>query len=297
MRENNCEDFFTFLIEKRGFELPKGLSVPMDIPSQAILQDFIQADQKRLPGRESFLNLIPQRPYPECAGSGKEKVVQPQASMGPGFSNRLLEQPEKYISSKTKTTTIMENVIAAIVTEKQALDKNYIRFVINEEVARNVVAFCEDQIINGNGNQVTGLLSVGGVDSAVRSGDENSTRFYCRALREYTNSVGRTPTHIILPYTAILELLTEQNMALAALGFPNKLFGIPIIESNAVPEAHGLIIAVDEIFLSSCPGMEWEFRYVDSEARNRNLARICLGCKINLVIKHSKTIKKLDLGN
>ena len=291
----NCEDFFTFLTENRGFELPEKLLVPMGIPSQAVLQDFIQADQKLLPGQESFLSLIPQRLYPEGADSGKEEVVQPLASRGPGFSNRLLEQPEKYASSKVKTTMILEGVIAAIVTTDQALDKNYIRFVINEEVARNVVAFCEDRIINGNGSQGTGLLDVGGANPTKILGNENRIRFYCRALREYANSARRAPTHIVLPYTEILELLMEQNKALAAPGFPNKLFGIPIIESNAVPEAQGLILAIDEIFLSSYPSMKWEFGHIDSEARNRDLATICLGCKINLAIKCSKAIKKLDL--
>ena len=291
----NCEDFFTFLAEKRGFELPEGLSLPMDISSQAILQDFIQADQKRLPGRESFLSLIPQRLYPEGAESWREEVVQSHASMEPGFSSKLLKKPKKYIPSEAKETTILKGVIAAIVTTEQALDKNYIRFVINEEVARNVVAFCEDRIINGNGNQATGLLSVGGANPAARSGDENRTRFYCRALQEYTNSAGRAPTHIVLPYTAILELLAEQEIALAAPGSPSKLFGIPIIESNAISEAHGLILAVDEIVLASYPGLQWEFRHVDSEARNLDLARICLRCKMNLIIKHSKAIKKISL--
>ena len=176
------------------------------------------------------------------------------------------------------------------------------RHIFNEEVPPNVVASCEDQLINGNGDGITGLLHASGATSCEggdryqREPGSDITRvgFLRQELQSYASRTGRRPTHIILPYAEMLELVVSgRRMANAARGFTNNLFGVPIIESKAVPEGHGLIIASDEIVLASSPGLEWEFGHSNSELESLDLSAIILKCKMGLLIKRPETIVRL----
>ena len=232
------------------------------------------------------------------------QVVQPHIAGMPGFSNNPLAQPEHY--KEVQTTMAWKDVLAAMVSKEQAKDTSYIRHIFNEDVPRNVVASCEDQLINGNGAGITGLFNVGDAlsvasdDRSKDAGRVELTRafFYYNALQIYVGRTGRKPTHIILPYTEILQLLAAgQRVPKATQIFPNRLFGVPVIESHAIPEGRGLMIAADEIVLASSPGLEWEFGHSNDELEERDLSAIFLKCKMGLLIKRPETIARLSLNN
>ena len=282
--------------------MPEDVAQRKDTTSQGSLQDFIDLAQEAKSGQASLLNLVHQ--LREDESNRVAQVVQPHAAGTPGFSNNPLEQPEQY--KEVQAAMARRDVLAAMVTKEQAKDTSHIRHIFNEEIPRNVVASCEDLIINGIGDGITGLFHVGDALSFASeehyetAGGCNQSRalFYYHTLQMYANRAGRMPTHIILPYTEILQLLTSgQRAPNAARVFPNKLFGVPVIESNAIPEGRGLIIAADEIVLASSPGLEWEFGHSNNELEARGLSAIMLKCKMGLLIKRPETIARLSLDN
>lgn len=294
------EFYYSLFTEFRilGHEMPEDVAQRKDIKSQGSLQDFIDIAHEAKSDQVSLLSLVHQ--LREDESNRVAQVVQPHVAGMPGFSNNPLAQPEKY--QEVQTTMDWKEVLAVMVTKEQAKDTNHIRHIFNEEVPRNVVASCEDQLINGNGDGITGLLHASGAISPTFEEsyeespgcDISRVAFLRNELQSYASRTGRKPTHIILPYPEILELAASgQRMANAARGFPNKLCGVPIIESKYVPEGRGLIIAADEIVLASSPGLEWEFGHSNSELEAHDLSAIILKCKMGLLINRPETLVQL----
>lgn len=280
---NEGPEFYASL----GIELPEIVSQGERIKSPGSLRDFLKTAPKT-----TLSSLVYKSP------SSRGQVVQPCDSGKPGFSNKPLAQLEQYTPCEVQATMAWKSIIAAVVTREQAQNEKYIRHIFNADVPRNIVAACEDQLINGSESKFTGLLQASDADHLGLN--EKRLDFFYKVLEEYAGRAGRMPTHIILPYTEILKLLMskQQRMTYAAQGFRHKLFdvfGVPVIESTAIPENRGLIIAVDEIVLASPPGLEWEFGYSNSELEARDLSAIILKCKMGLLIKRPETIRQLYL--
>ena len=282
--------------------MPDDVSQREDTKSRGNLQDFIDVAQEAQSGQLSLLNLVHQ--LREGESNRVTQVVQPHAAGTPGSSNNPLAQPEQ--CKEVQATMAWKSVVAAMVTKEQARDTGDIRHIFNEDVPRNVVAACEDQLINGNGAGITGLFNVGDALSVASDDDlgeneeRNQTRatFYYHALQMYISRARRKPTHIILPYTEIIQLLPQgQKVLNTARVFPNKFLGMTVIGSKAVPEGRGLMIAADEIVLASSPGLKWEFGHSNDELESQDLSAIILKCKMGLLIKRPETIARLSLNN
>ena len=300
MNESLIEDFYSSLI-KSGINLPEIVSQEKDAQSQGSLQDFIEIARETSSDRF----LLPSLAHQLFEGTDKvAQVVQPYAFGAPGFSNELVEQLKEDPPNKIKETMAKRNIVAAVVLKKQADNKDYIRHIINEDVPRNVVASCEDQIINGNKSGAKGLLHA---DEAVSythsdalpnfiSNDASRIPFYYHTLRAYASKANRMPTHIILPHMEIMRILDSvKTTAYATQEFPNKLFGIPVIESKFIQEGRGLMLAVDEILLASSPDLEWQFGCSTNALKSRGLSAIILKCKMGLLINRPETIFRLTL--
>lgn len=296
MKEQPIPKLLSLLTKEREFELPEDVSRKKLVASEGSLKDVIRfARTKNKSGAYWLLSLILTR---FGGASTRAQIIQPHAAGMPGFANKPLAQPEQYIPSKARPTMARQSVVAAVVSKEHAKDERYIRSIINNEVPNNVVASCEDLLINGNGSKFKGLLHTS--DEERLGMNEERLDFFYKILGEYASRAGRMPTHIILPYTEILKLLTsrQQRMAYAAQGFRLKMFevfGVPVIESDAIPENHGLVIAADEIVLYLPSGLKWKFGHSNNELKACGLATIMLEFEMGLMIKRPETIRQLYL--
>lgn len=285
---------FDFLTQKLELELPEDVSRKKLMASEGSLRDVIRfARTKNKSGAHLLLSLILTRFGETCT---RAQIVQPHASGRPGFANKPLAQPEQYAPSEVRATMAQQSVLAAVVDKEQAKDERYIRSIINNEVPNNVVASCEDLLINGTGSKFKGLLHA---SDEERIGPEEQIDFFYKVLEDYASRAGRMPTHIILPYKEILKLLTSrQRIAFAAHGFRGhmlEVFGVPVIESDAIPENHGLVVSADEIVLALPSGLKWKFGHSNNELKAHGLAAIMLEFEMGLMIKRPETIRRLYL--
>ncbi len=289
----NFKDFCSSHM-KIGLGLLEDESQVAEIETQGSLQDFINAHHTYMPGRALLLDLVQQFPCRMEPGDDLQLVIKDSASRMPGFSNK---SPGNFACTSQETMGLQE-VIAALVIKKYEQDENYQRHIIAEDIVRNIVAYCEDKLINGCEDKIKGLLNVCGTLSTKREEKETRKEFYCRALKEYVSNAGRTPTHIVLPFKEILQFhVDQQDGACVCIerteqGFSNKLFGIPVISSDALSGEHGLILAVDDIVLASSPGLKWEFIRGYGNLGCGGMA-ILLSFTMGLLVKRPGTVAKL----
>ena len=258
------------------------------VGTQVSLLDFISAPRTPVPGRVLLLDIV-QKLLCKAEADTSISISEPHISKEPGFSN----QSTVYTATPPAPAILdWQEVVAAIVIREQAEDKDYIRRIVHEDVVQNVIACCEDRLINGKG-EVKGLLNICGAIPMARKDEKTRMEFYRQALKTYASSAGRSPTHIILPITEILELFDEPTMGGASQEFSNKLFGVPVIVSDAIPEGQGLIIAVDDIILCTSPGLKWRFGWCDGQCTSSELSAIFIHFKMGLLIKRPGTIARL----
>ncbi len=286
------------LLQLLGLNLPDDVSKGAEIATPGSIQNFIGARRTNMPGRTLLLDLVQQFPCSMKPDAKLKWAVEDSASREPGFSDGKLDG---FNPQHPQATIASHDVAAALIINEQARDESYKRHIITKDVVRNVVAYCEDQLINGCDEKIIGLLSFCGKESIEANADDKGRiAFYCRALKKYASDAKRTPTHIVLPFREVLLLHMEQqenvNICLgkAARGFPLKLFGIPIIVSDALPEDSGLILAVDDIILPSYPGLKWDFGH-KGKGLPANDSAIILSFTMGLLIKHPKAVAKLNL--
>lgn len=194
----------------------------------------------------------------------------------------------------------LQEAVAALIVEEKAQEESYRHHIIIEDMIWNMVSYCEDKLINGSTNEIKGLLNVCGDISTTRKCDQTRKEFYFRALETYVRNAGRTPTHIVLPFKEILQLHMERQGSASicigetAQGFSNKLFGIPIIVSDALSGEHGLILTVNDIVLASSPGLKWKFVREYGTLKCGKVA-IILHFAMGLLVKRPEAIAKLTL--
>lgn len=291
-------DFFAFLTQKLEAILRENVPKVAGIETGGSIQDFIAAPRTRMPGQTLLLDIVQQLPCNRKPKGDLLWAVEDSSTRTPGFSN---ESPEKFAPNRPKQTTALLEVIAALVIKQRAQDESYKRHII-KDIIQNVVACCEDQLINGD-SQITGLRHVDNALPIPRENNEERITFYRRALKEYANKAGRAPTHIVLPFKEILQLHVERpddvsvRIEETALGFSNKLFGIPVIVSDALPREHGLILTADDIILVSFPGLSWVLISEDDILKTNDLAAIILSFTMGLSIKYPKAVAQLTLEN
>ena len=282
---NNFNGFFHFLTRQLGLDLPEDVSPDRPRKSKSSLQALVQASLVHWPERDLLLGLVQPRPG-DVAREGDEAVVF-FVSKEPGFSSK--KGPEQ----KARVAMTRHEFAATTVIEEQVWDDNY-RSRVYEDVVKNILAYCEDQLINGDGSKVTGLLELNNATPIKKDKDESREDFYCRALNEYANITGRKPTHIILSNREQLKWHAEKGMAYAAREFPQQLIEVPIMALDLVPEDRGLILAVDDIILASSL-VEWEFGFKNYQSSAKGQSRIIVSFEMGLIIKRPEAIVQLVL--
>ena len=292
----NSKDPLISLTQQMGFNLLATMPHKTGAKTEALLQNLIQAVQKRLHDRALLLSLIRHRFCPKDAGSKVEEIVEPYAPGEPGFSNNLLASGKLPSADKVTVTMARLDITAAIVYKDQMQDENYMRHIINEDVARNVVTFCEDQIINGDGSKIAGLLhdSHDTIPIINKRVELFKLDFYSDALERYTKIAGRAPSLIALPNKEVM-MLANLHTFQDVQGITDKLFGIPVMASDYLPGDRGLILAVDEISLASS-NLELKFECDKDTLNDRERVQIIVGCNMGLLLKRPEAIARLKLA-
>ncbi len=282
--------FFKTITQQLVTALLKDVYPEEKAGTRVSLLDFISAPRTHVPDRVLLLDIV-QKLLCKAEAVKSISISEPHISRKPGFSN----EPSVYTFTPQAPAILdWQEVVAAIVIKEQAGDKDYIRRIIHEDVVQNVIACCEDRLINGNKEKIIGLLNICGATTIARKDEKTRMEFYRQALKKYASSAGRSPTHILLPSTEIFELFDEPTMGCASQEFSNKLFGVPVIVSDAIPEGQGLIIAVDDIILCTSPGLKWRFGWCDGQNTSSELSAIFLHFRMGLLIKRPGTIAQLD---
>ena len=216
---------------------------------------------------------------------GKEVVVF-YPPRGPGSSNKERTQLE------ARSPMTRHEFVAATVIDSQAEDEIYVGRVC-EDLFKNIVAYCEDQLINGDGSKTTGLLELEGTTSIIKMYEKRED-FHCRALEEYAGIARRKPTHIVLANSERLKWQEEKEEEHAAKEPLKNLREVPIIVSDLVPEERGLIIAKDDIVLVASP-LELKFGCKDGDLSAKGQSQIIASFDMGLAAKHPEAIAQLIL--
>lgn len=212
-------------------------------------------------------------------------------------------------------TTIARKVSVPIADEDARSETKKMRF-INEILPGEVAKDFENQAINGDGrstnNNLEGLFFRPAEPSAesdkytdphykliYERTDENLVEFCLGALAKYRrpwpDGAGREPTHIILPVGSWEQLLEQKkrsgNQPLAS--DLDRLWNLPILASDFVPEGRGLVLAIDDIALVLADGLHWEFGQ-RPEGIEQGFSITSVTHNANLLIKHPQSIMLLD---
>lgn len=282
------EDFNAFLYllgRDLKLDLPADVTEEAYIKSQKELRDLVQAVRAYWPNRDWLLSLSQLLTW-DVDRHGSEAVVF-YASREPGSSN------EAKAPQEARVPLTRHEIVAATVIASQAKEDGQ-GSIVYEDAIRNLVAYCEDQLINGDGSKLTGLLRLSDATSITKSIQESREDFYCRTIEEYTSITGRKPTHIVISHSERLKWQAEKGVGCAAQEFPRDLREVPIIALDFVPEGRGLVLAFDDFLLVSSL-WEWKFGCKDDELSARGQSQIIVSFAMGLAIKHPKAILQLQL--
>ena len=278
-------EFYFFVTRNLGFHLPEVVPQEEHIETQPGLPKLVDAVQSLWPDQGLLLGLCQPLTW-DVDRDGREVVVFPEARQ-PGSSNTARTPQE------ARVPLTQHELVAATVIESQAEDKGR-GSVVYAEVAKSIAAYCEDQLVNGDGSKITGLLGLDGATSITKGPRESREDFYSRALGEYASSAGRKPTHIVLSNSERFKWHAEKVSGHPAHGFPRNLLEVPIITLDCVPADRGLIVAADDIVMVSSP-MEWKLGHKNDELSAKGQSQVIVSFEMGLAIRNPEAIAQLQL--
>lgn len=199
--------------------------------------------------------------------------------------------PQQSISIIENEITIKKRAVFATMTNEQANDVVMAKAYLNDVIARLLAEDLEDQLLNGNGmngntnvrGNMSGILAnVGhtqdfGDNTSANSGgadtfaDNAYLIKYLRSMRTFwskrgaDNAAGKAPSHLVLPYTAKVDMMSQRDTqgrflwANTISGDYSSLFGIPLVLSDYLPENTGLLCNIGDCALVVKDGIQMEY--------------------------------------
>ena len=277
------KDFFMFLKQKLGTEMPEDVSQEADIKSQCGPWDFILAAREIPPEKDWLLGEVKTLLW-DVAHKEKEAVF---PLTEPGFSNK------RGAAHEAKVPLIRKRFVAATIIDAQAQDKEH-RSLLCGNAILALANCCEDQLINGDGSELTGLLNVSGTPSITNDKRESRENFCRSAIKEYKSAVGHRPTLVVLSNIDRFKLHAEKGVEHAAQETPKEVGGVELMALDIVPEGRGLLLTVDDIVLASSP-VEWKFGCKDAELSTKGQSQIIVSFGMGLALKNPKAVAQLIL--
>jgi HK97 family phage major capsid protein len=162
-------------------------------------------------------------------------------------------KPESTLAYSVSTSAVQTLAHWIPVTNRMLSDSPAIRGIINGRLLLGLDLTLETQVVNGDGTgaNLTGILQTAGVNiQGLGSDNELDALFKGRTLVR-VNGKGRPGAFVLHPNDWESIRLARENAATATLGNylmgapsvvgPTTVFGIPVIESEAVTENTGLV--------------------------------------------------------
>ena len=156
-------------------------------------------------------------------------------------------KPEGGFAFETVTESVKTIAEWIPATRRALSDASQLRGLIDQELREDLAEEEEDQVLNGDGTgeNVTGILNTSGTQSQAWDTDILTTT---RKARTKVRTVGRsTPTAYVLhPLDWEKIDLLQDNEARYFFGGPAnpgqpRLWGLPVVESEAMPEGTGVV--------------------------------------------------------
>jgi HK97 family phage major capsid protein len=162
-------------------------------------------------------------------------------------------KPESALAYSAQTVAVRTLAHWLPVTNRMLSDAPAIAAIINGRLIIGLNLKLEDQVIGGNGQDenFTGLLNVGGINIQGRGADNELDAIFKARTQVRVNGKGRPSAVVLHPNDWQQIRLARENVSTATLGTylmgpPSQVgavtvWGIPVVESEAITENTGLI--------------------------------------------------------
>lgn len=220
--------------------------------------------EDRLPGyveimqREIvFLDLVPRVP---TTSDTVEYVTEDTFTNAAAFTAEATattgtsgSKPESALAYSVSTSSVQTLAHWIPVTNRMLNDSPAIRGIINGRLLLGLDLTLESQVVSGNGTgaNLTGLLSTAGINIQGLGTDNVLDALFKGRTLVRVNGKGRPSAFVLHPNDWQGVRLTRENAATATLGNylmgapsvigPTTIFGIPVVESEAMTENTGFV--------------------------------------------------------
>jgi HK97 family phage major capsid protein len=220
--------------------------------------------EDRLPGyvdimqREIvFLDLVPRIP---TTSDTVEYVTEDTFTNSAAFTAEATAttgttgaKPESALAYSVSTSSVQTLAHWIPVTNRMLSDSPAIRGIINGRLLLGLDLTLETQVVNGDGTgaNLTGILQTSGVNLQGLGTDTELDCLFKARTQVRVNGKGRPSAFVLHPNDWQTIRLARENAATATLGNylmgapsvvgPTTVFGIPVIESEALTENTGLV--------------------------------------------------------
>jgi HK97 family phage major capsid protein len=162
-------------------------------------------------------------------------------------------KPESALAYSVSTSAVQTLAHWLPVTNRMLADSPAIRGIINGRLLLGLDLTLETQVVNGDGTgaNLTGLLQTAGINIQGLGTDTELDALFKGRTQVRVNGKGRPSAFVLHPNDWETIRLARENAATATLGNylmgapsvvgPTTVFGIPVIESEAMTENTGFV--------------------------------------------------------
>ena len=173
-----------------------------------------------------------------------------EASATTGTSGK---KPESALAYSTQTSSVRTLAHWIPVTNRMLSDAPAIAGIINGRLLVGLGLELEDQVLTGNGSgeNFTGLLNVSGINIQGKGSDNTLDALFKARTQVRVNGKGRPSAYVLHPNDWESVRLARENADTGTLGGylmgapsisgPVTVWGIPVVESEAITENTGLV--------------------------------------------------------
>ena len=198
---------------------------------------------KRVPTESDTIEYVTEDTFTNAAAMTAE------ATATSGTSGK---KPESALAYSVSTSAVQTLAHWLPVTNRMLKDSPAIRGIINGRLLLGLDLIIEDQVLGGDGTgaNLTGLLNTGGINIQGLGSDNTLDCMFKARTQVRVNGKGRPGAFVLHPNDWQGIRLARENAATASLGGylmgapsatgPTTVWGIPVIESEALTENTGL---------------------------------------------------------
>lgn len=213
------------------------------------------------------------------------------------------QKPESALVYTQRTDSVQKIATTLPVTDEQLDDVPQMRSLIDNRLTLMLRLTEEEQLLNGDGTppDITGFLVKSGTGSTTRGASEDNTDAILRAIYDvnaitgYAKASGIVMNPLNMLAVRLLRTTTgEYIWGHPADKGPMTLWGLPVVETNAMPEDEALVgdfRLYSEIFRKM--GIRIDVGYINEDFRN-NIQRIRIEERLVLCIYRAAAFNVVD---